>query len=392
MLPERRALAGPGPWDRREEGICLDRARSGWVGLCWEPMAIDDLGTQVKSELFGTLGVGGVVYRYTLTSTETQLDLISYGARVVALKTKDRNGVWGDVTLGYRELKPYVDNTNAYFGVIAGRYANRIAKGRFELEGETVQTTVNDGGNMLHGGVEGFDKRNWEGEVVADGVEFTLVSPDGDQGFPGTLTVKVRYSLKGNVVRIDYSAKTDKATVVNLTNHAYFNLDGEASGTILDEVLTLESDAYTPVSSAEAIPTGEIATVEGTPFDFRQATVIGARIVATNEQLTFGRGYDHNWVVRGKAGELRPAAKVFAPKSGRTLTVETTEPAIQFYSGNFLDGTLVGKSGVAYVQRSGFCLETQAFPDAPNHVGFPTTELKAGQEYSSATTWTFGVE
>jgi aldose 1-epimerase len=351
-------------------------------------MGIDGLGTQVTAETFGTLADGGVVQKYALTSAEIELELISYGARVVALRTKDRDGVWGDVTLGYGELKPYVENTNAYFGVIAGRYANRIANGRFELEGKTVQATINDGANMLHGGVEGFDRRNWKGEVVADGVEFTLVSPDGDQGFPGTLAVRVRYTLRGSVVRIEYSAKSDKATVVNLTNHAYFNLDGEGSGTILEEELTLEADGYTPVGSAEAIPTGEIAAVEGTPFDFRKATVIGSRIGDEHDQLTFGRGYDHNWGVRGKAGELRPAARVYAPKSGRVLTVETTEPAIQFYSGNFLDGTLVGKSGVAYVQRSGFCLETQAFPDAPNHANFPSAALKAGEEYTSVTTWT----
>jgi aldose 1-epimerase len=251
-----------------------------------------------------------------------------------------------------------------------------------------VQTTINNGVNMLHGGVEGFDKRNWDAEVVADGVEFTLVSPDGDQGFPGTLAVRVRYTLQGSVVRIEYSATSDKATVVNLTNHAYFNLDGEDSGTILEEELTLEADAYTPVGDAAAIPTGEIATVEGTPFDFRTGTKIGARIGDKNDQLTYGRGYDHNWVVRGKAGELRPAAKVVASKSGRVLSVETTEPAIQFYSGNFLDGTLVGKSGVAYVQRSGLCLETQAYPDSPNHAEFPSTELKPGEVYSSVTTWT----
>jgi len=251
-----------------------------------------------------------------------------------------------------------------------------------------VQTTINDGANMLHGGVEGFDQRNWEGKIVADGVEFALVSPDGDQGFPGTLAVRVRYTLRGSVVRIEYSAVSDKDTVVNLTNHAYFNLDGEGSGTILEEVLQLEADAYTPVADAAAIPTGEIAKVEGTPFDFRKATVIGSRIGEKNDQLRFGRGYDHNWVVRGKAGELRPAARVYAPKSGRVLTVETTEPAIQFYSGNFLGGTLVGKSGVAYVLRSGFCLETQAFPDAPNHPNFPSAELKVGEEYSSVTTWT----
>jgi aldose 1-epimerase len=362
------------------------------TALCWEAMGIDGVGTRVTSELFGALGDGGVVTKYMLTSDEVELELISYGARVVVLKTKDRDGVWGDVTLGYGELEPYVENTNAYFGVIAGRYANRIDKGRFLLGGETVQVTVNDGGNMLHGGVEGFDQRNWEAEVVQDGVEFRLVSPDGDQGFPGTLAVRVRYTLRGDVMRIEYSAVSDKDTVVNLTNHAYFNLEGEASGTILEEVLTLEADAFTPVGSADGIPTGEIAAVEGTPFDFRKATVIGERIGVENEQLTFGRGYDHNWVVRGRAGELRPAAKVWAPKCGRVLKVETTEPAVQFYSGNFLDGTLVGKSGVAYVPRSGFCLETQGFPDAPNHVNFPSAELRAGVEYRSVTTFAFGVE
>jgi aldose 1-epimerase len=355
-------------------------------------MATNGLETEVKAEVFGTLADGGVVEMYTLTSAEVELRLITYGARVVVLKTRDRDGVWGDVTLGYGELQPYVENTNAYFGVIAGRYANRIAKGRFALEGETVQTTINDGVNMLHGGVEGFDQRNWEGAIVADGVEFTLVSRDGDQGFPGTLAVRVRYTLRGGVVRIEYSGSCDKATVVNLTNHAYFNLEGEGSGTILEQELTLEADAYTPVMDAAAIPTGEIAAVDGTPFDFRKATVIGSRIGEDDDQLRFGRGYDHNWVVRGKAGELRPAARVYAPKSGRVLTVETTEPGIQFYSGNFLDGTLVGKSGAAYVQRSGFCLETQGYPDAPNHSGFPSTELKVGEVYSSVTTWTFGVE
>ena len=355
-------------------------------------MTIDDLGTRVTAEMFGTLKDGSVVTKYTLTSGEIEMELITYGARVTALKTKDRDGVLDDVTLGYGELKPYVENTNAFFGAIVGRYANRIAKGQFVLDGKTVQTTINNGVNMLHGGVEGFDQRNWKGEVVADGVEFALVSADGDQGFPGTLEVRVRYTLRGSVVKIEYSGKTDKTTVVNLTNHAFFNLEGEDSGTVLEEELTLEADAYTPVADAAAIPTGEIATVEGTPFDFRKATVIGARIGDENEQLTFGRGYDHNWVVRGKAGELRPAAKVYAPKSGRTLVVKTTEPAIQFYSGNFLDGTLVGKSGVAYVQRSGLCLETQAFPDAPNHGNFPSAVLKAGEEYKSVTTWEFGVE
>lgn len=353
---------------------------------------MDGVSTVVRSERFGTLADGGVVELFTLTSGAVELRLISYGARVTALNTKGRDGAMADVALGYNSLREYVENTNAYLGVIAGRFANRIANGRFVLEGRTVQTTINDGVNMLHGGVEGFDRRNWSSREIPDGVEFTLVSEDGDQGFPGTLTARVRYTLRGDLVKIEYSATTDKTTVVNLTNHTYFNLAGEGSGTILDEVLTLQADAYTPVADAAAIPTGEIAAVAGTPFDFTKGAVIGSRIGEDDAQLKFGRGYDHNWVLRGTAGELRPAAKVAEPRSGRVLVVETTEPAIQFYSGNFLDGTLVGKSGVAYAQRSGFCLETQGFPDAPNHAEFPGTTLRPGEAYESVTTWKFGVE
>lgn len=355
-------------------------------------MSIQVAGTLVSCEKFGTLVDGGVVEVFTLTSSEVELRLVTYGARVVALLTKDREGTMADVALGYGALTPYVENKNAYFGTIAGRFANRIAKGRFVLEGETVQTTINDGVNMLHGGVVGFDRHNWSAREVPDGVEFSLVSADGDQGFPGTLTTRVRYTLLGDLVRIEYSATTDKTTVVNLTNHTYFNLAGEGRGTILEEELMLEADFYTPVSDAAAIPTGEIRKVAGTPFDFTTAAAIGSRIGADDEQLKFGRGYDHNFVVRGAAGELRQAAKVVDPRSGRVLVVETTEPAIQFYSGNFLDGTLVGKSGVAYAQRSGFCLETQGYPDAPNHAGFPSTELKPGQVYESVTTWRFTAE
>jgi aldose 1-epimerase len=355
-------------------------------------MAIGEQSTVVSSVKFGTLAEGGVVDAYTLKSADVEMTLITYGARVVSLLTKDRAGAWGDVALGYGSLEPYVVNKNAYFGTIAGRFANRIAKGRFVLEGKTVQTTINDGENMLHGGVVGFDRYPWSAQEVPDGVEFRMVSPDGDQGFPGTLTVSVRYTLHGDMVKIVYSATTDETTVVNLTNHTYFNLAGEGSGTILGETLTLEADSFTPVADAAAIPTGEIAKVAGTPFDFTSPTAIGSRIEDENEQLTFGRGYDHNWVVRGAVGVCRAAAKIVDPASGRVLTVETTEPGIQFYSGNFLDGTLVGKSGVAYVQRSGFCLETQGFPDAPNQAGFPSTELKVGELYESVTTWRFTAE
>ena len=355
-------------------------------------MANEGVGTCVSSERFGTLADGGLVDVYTLRSEAVELRVIGYGARVVSLRTKDREGEMGDVALGYASLEPYVANKNAYFGTVPGRFANRIALGRFVVGGEAVQTTINDGVNMLHGGLVGFDGHNWIAEEVKDGVQFTLVSADGDQGFPGILTARVTYTLEGDTVRIAYSATTDKTTVVNLTNHTYFNLTGEASATILDEELMLEAEFYTPVVDAGAIPTGEIAFVEGTPFDFRKATVIGARISEQNEQLKFSRGYDHNFVLRGRVGELRPAAKVYAPKSGRVLHVSTTEPAVQFYSGNSLDGTLVGKSGVAYVQRSGLCLETQGYPDAPNHRNFPSTELKSGEVYQTVTTWRFTVE
>ena len=335
---------------------------------------------------------GRDVAMYTLENSEVELRVIAYGARVDALRTKDRAGVMGDVVLGYGALEPYVENKNAYFGASVGRFANRIARGRFELAGETVQTTINDGVNMLHGGTVGFDQHVWSAEEIANGVEFTLVSVDGDQGFPGTLTTRVRYTLEGATVRIVTTATTDKTTVVNLTNHTYFNLGGEGNGTILGEELTLEADFFTPVRDAAAIPTGEIASVEGTAFDFRTARTIGERIDDGEAQLKFGRGYDHNFVLRGSAGKLRRAAKVFDARSGRVLVVETTEPGVQFYSGNFLDGTLVGKSGVAYELRSGLCLETQGFPDAPNHAGFPSTELGAGGVYESVTTWRFGAE
>jgi aldose 1-epimerase len=348
--------------------------------------------TSITSSVFGHLPDGAAVETYTLKSSAVEVQLISYGARVVSLLTPDRTGKFADITLGYASLAPYVENANAYFGVIAGRYANRIANGRFTLDGHTIQTTLNDGVNMLHGGVEGFDKRNWSAKVIPDGVEFELLSPDGDQGFPGALSIQVRYTLHGATLRIEYLATTGKTTVVNLTNHAYFNLAGEASGTILAHQLTLESDAFTPIADAAAIPTGEIRPVAGTPFDFTQSTVIGDRIAASDDQLVFGRGYDHNWIVRGDAGTLRPAAVAHDPATGRVLTVATTEPAIQFYSGNFLDGSLVGKGGVAYVQRSGFCLETQGFPDAPNHPNFPTTTLHPAETYRSTTTWTFTAE
>jgi aldose 1-epimerase len=345
----------------------------------------------VTHTTFGNLPDGSNVQAYTLTSPSVELKVITYGARVVALTTKDRDGKAADIVLGYSSVEPYVKNKNFYFGVVPGRYANRIANGKFMLEGKPYQITQNDGTNALHGGKAGFDTHNWTAKEVPNGVEFTLVSPDGDQGFPGTLTAHVKYTLQGNTVRIEYSATTDKPTVVNLTNHSYFNLSGEGTASVLNEKLMLDSDLYTPVD-ATLIPTGKLDPVRGTPFDFTHATTIGDRIDQDNAQLKFAGGYDHNWVVRGTPGQLRPAAKVYDPASGRTLSVETTEPGVQFYAGNFLDGSVTGKSGKPYPKRSALCLETQHFPDSPNHPDFPSTELKPGQTYHSVTTWTFSVE
>jgi len=339
---------------------------------------------------FGTLPDGSLVTIYTLKSPQVELRVMTFGARVVSLTTPDRNGKMADIVLGYDKLDDYVKDAKTFFGVVAGRYANRVANGKFTLEGKEYPLSVNEGTNTLHGGKEGFDRRNWTAKEFPEGVEFTLVSPDGDQGFPGTLTAHVRYTLHGNKIRIHYSATTDQPTVINLTNHTYFNLSGAGSGTILNEKLTLDADKITPVD-AKLIPTGEFKPVAGTPFDFTHAETIGARIGADDEQLKLGRGYDHNWVVRGAMGQLRPAARVEDPASGRVLAVDTIEPGIQFYTGNFLDGSFSGPNG-KYDFRTGLCLETQHFPDSPNHPSFPTTELKPGQTYNSETTWAFSVE
>jgi len=347
--------------------------------------------TVVSHSSFGKLPNGSGVELYTLKSQTLELKLMTFGARVVSLTAPDRSGKPANVVLGYDNLGDYVHNKEFFFGVVPGRYANRIAHGKFTLDGKPHQITLNDGVNSLHGGIEGFGARNWTAKEISNGVEFALVSPDGDQGYPGTLTAHVRYTLVNATVRIEYSATTDKPTVVNLTNHAYFNLAGEGNPSILGEKLTLDADQYTPVDST-LIPTGKLEPVIGTPFDFTHATVIGDRIDVANEQLKFAGGYDHNWVVRGAAGTLRPAARVDDPASGRVLKVETTEPGIQFYAGNFLDGSAKGASGRSYLKRSALCLETQHFPDSPNHANFPSTELKPGHTYHSVTTWTLGVE
>ena len=344
--------------------------------------------TTVQHSTFGHMPDGKAVEIYTLKSPAVELQVTTFGARVVSLDTKDRNGKMGNIALGYADFNGYLKDNKTYFGSVPGRYANRIANGKFTLDGKTYQITQNDHGNALHGGKVGFADLNWTGKEIPSGVEFTLVSPDGDQGFPGKLTAHVRYTLQDNKVVIQYSATTDKPTVVNLTNHTYFNLTGDGSGTILNEELKIDSDKITPVNST-LIPTGQFAPVAGTPFDFTSAHKIGERIEANNDQLKLGHGYDHNFVLRGKMGELHPAAEVYDPASGRVLSVETTEPGMQFYSGNFLDGTFSSRAGAKYNFRNGFCLETQHFPDSPNHPNFPSTELKPGQTYHSETTWTF---
>lgn len=345
----------------------------------------------MSKSLWGKTKDGADVHLFTLASGDIEVRLTDFGAHLVSVRTPDQKGNVADVVLGFDSLEPYLKGANGYQGAVVGRFANRIAKGQFTIDGTTYQIPINNGPNALHGGPVGFDRYVWKAEEVADGVEFTHVSPDGDMGFPGTLTARVRYTLKGNTLRLDYSATTDGPTVLNLTNHSYFNLRGDDQGDILGHGVELAADHYTPVGAGQ-IPTGEIATVAGTPLDFRTPHVVGERINSDFEQLTMARGYDHNFVVNGPAGTLRRAARVTEPEHGRTLTVATTEPGVQFYSGNFLNGTVTGRHGKKYEQRTGLCLETQVFPDAPNHANFPNSVLRPGETFQSTTTFTFGVE
>jgi aldose 1-epimerase len=342
---------------------------------------------------FGKLPDGRAVELYTAKNAELEVGFTTYGARIVSLKTKDRDGKMGDVVLGYNSVGGYVAEgaTKTYFGSIVGRYGNRIRGGKFAIDGKTYQIPLNNNGNALHGGPHGFDDQLWTGKELPDGVEMTLVSKDGDMGFPGMLTVHVRYTLVGSAVHINYSATTDKPTVTNITNHSYFNLSGDGSGTILGEVLMLNADGYTPVDVG-LIPVGGVKPVAGTPFDFTKPIPIGARINEPNEQLKIAGGYDHNWVLNGKNGELKVAAKLSDPKSGRVLTVITTQPGVQFYSGNFLDGSFTGKAGVKYSKNTGLCLETQHYPDSPNQPEFPSTLLKPGETMHSETVFAFSVQ
>jgi aldose 1-epimerase len=315
--------------------------------------------------------------------------VIDYGATVTSLKVPDRNGKMEDVVLGYDSLQGY-ENGTSYFGAIAGRYGNRIGKGLFPLDGKQYQLTINDGENHLHGGKIGFNKVQWQSKPLSpSSIELQYVSKDGEEGYPGTVTLKVTYTLTDkNELRIDYEGTTDRPTILNPTHHSYFNLSGSFANPILDHVLTIEADRFTPVDKG-LIPTGQLVDVANTPMDFRTPTSIGARINDSYEQIALGKGYDHNWVLRGSPGNVRKAAEVYEPKSGRLMTVYTDQPGIQFYSGNFLDGTAHGKNGVAYQRRTGLCLEAQAYPDSPNKPQFPSVTLRPGQIYRQTTIYQF---
>jgi aldose 1-epimerase len=345
---------------------------------------------------FGNLPDGSRVEAFTLTNANgVELRAVSYGAIIVSLRVPDRAGRMDDVVLGYDSLEGYL-RVSPYFGAIVGRYGNRIAGGRFALDGKTYRLATNNGPNHLHGGIRGFDKVVWRAEPFQHdsgvGVVFSHVSPDGDEGYPGTLAARVTYTLTDrDELIVDYHATTDQPTPVNLTQHAYFNLAGDGRGDILDHELWINADSLTPVDST-LIPTGVIAPVDGTPFDFRTPTAIGARIGADDQQVRFGGGYDHNFVLRDEDAGLNHAARVVEPSTGRTLDLFTTEPGVQFYSGNFLDGSITGKGGHVYHHRYGFCLETQHFPDSPNRPQFSSTILRPGQEYRSRTVFVFGVQ
>lgn len=347
---------------------------------------------QITSQPFGTLPSGAAADLFTLRNNHgVATTITNYGGTIVTLHTPDRRGQPGEITLGFDTFEEYL-GTNPFFGCIAGRFANRIAHARFQLDGVTYDLARNDGQNSLHGGVKGFDKVLWRAEpfqsAAGVGVKLSYLSADGEEGYPGNLAAAVTYTLTdANELRLDYTATTDKPTVLNLTNHAYFNLAGQ--GDILGHEIMLVADRFTPIDGT-LIPTGELRSVEGTPLDFRRPTVIGARIEQDDAQLRFGGGYDHNWIVNQPEAGLRLAAVVTEATSGRKLEVHTTQPGIQFYSGNMLP-TLTGRGGATYARRYGLCLETQHFPDSPNQPNFPAAVLRPGETYAETTVFTFGL-
>jgi aldose 1-epimerase len=378
--------------------VLLAIATLGLLGVSASDAAGSRGHLDVKRERWGKMPNGTVVHRYTLTNGRgMEVKLITYGGAIQSLRVPDRKGRKANVTLGFDSLEGYLNPANPYFGCITGRYANRIDEGRFTLDGVTYQLAINNPPNHLHGGNVGFDKRVWDAEVVKGkgtvGVRFHYVSPDGEENYPGTLDTFVTYTLdKRNNLRMRYQATVEgKATIVNLTNHAYWNLAGEGSGDINDHELRLKASHYTPVDPT-LIPTGAIDPVAGTPMDFTRSTRIGQRIRDNFEQLVIGRGYDHNWVLDRRGSGLELAARLKDPRSGRVLEVLTDQPGIQFYSGNFLDGTLYGTSGRAYRQGDGLALETQHYPDSPNHDNFPSTVLRPGERYDTTTIYRFSTD
>lgn len=344
---------------------------------------------------FGTTTAGDTVEVFTLTNAHgLEVRAATYGGIIVSLFVPDRDGRMADVVLGHDSLDGYLRDSQ-YFGAIVGRFGNRIANARFTVDGTTYRLVANDGRNHLHGGLKAFDRVVWRAAPFRTdstvGVVLSYTSPDGEEGYPGNLNARVTYTLTDrNELVVDYRATTDKATPVNLTQHSYFNLAGDGAGDVLGHLLRINADSMTPVDE-NLIPTGAIVPVAGGPFDFRSLTAIGERIATDDEQLRRGRGYDHNFVLnRGEPG-LVHAALVVEPASGRTLDIHTTEPGLQFYSGNFLDGSVVGKAGRVYGHRTGLCLETQHYPDSPNQPGFPSTLLRPGEDYRSRTVFAFGV-
>jgi len=378
------------PGVRRGMGIAA-------VGLLLLSVSSLQAESKMEKKPFGQLSDGQAIDLYTLTNAHgMQVAITNYGAAVVSIKVPGRQGKMDDVALGYDTLDGYVSD-KAFLGATVGRYGNRIGHAKFTLGGTEYNLAKNNGENTLHGGKVGFNKKVWQAREVPSGgeqsLELSYVSKDGEEGYPGTLRASVTFTLPNdrNALIIDYRATTDKTTVVNLTNHTYFNLSGEGHGDILKYQLELDASHFTPVDQT-LIPTGEILATKGTPLDFSKPVEIGARINDNDPQLKFGKGYDHNYVLdrNGKPG-LIEAAEVFDPQSGRVLQVYTTEPGIQFYTGNFLQGEEHGKGGKVYTYRSAFCLETQHFPDSPNKPSFPSTELKPGQEYRSTTEFRFSV-
>lgn len=358
-----------------------------------QTMSTADTTSSVVQVPYGKLKDGREVTLYTLTNKNgIEVGVINYGGIITTILTPDRNGKKEDIVLGLDSLKHY-EEANPFFGCLVGRYGNRIAKGSFKLDGQTYTLAKNNGENHLHGGPRGFDKAFWNIEVVSKAdnpsLKLTYLSDDMEEGYPGTLDVEVIYTLtENNELKIDYKATTDKKTIINLTNHTYFNLTGGSKRDVLEHELSIAADRFVPINTT-FIPTGELKSVEGTPFDFRTPTAIGARIDANDTQTKNGLGYDHCWVFNNP-GDTNPMATAYEPTSGRVLEMTTTEPGVQFYSGNFLSGSAKGK-GVTYNKRFGFCLETEHFPDSPNQPSFPSVVLSPGETYQTTTTYKFGV-